>query len=201
MKIKELRRDGELRLKTATAAAIWINAVYALGNLTLGIIDRSYWFITAGVYFLVLALMRSFCASAARSNDPRAKYIGRLVGVLLMLLGITIAGSVILSDRFDVIEPTNKIIMIAIAAFTTFKTALAAVNSVKARRGGDPVLIALRNVSCADAAASVLSLQRSMLVSFREMPLDVVRLMNALTGAGVCLVIFALGFFSLKKKY
>lgn len=52
---------------------------------------------------------------------------------------------------------------------------------------------ALNGIRCAEAAASVLTLQRSMLVSFGAMPPETRRMMNALTGAGVCLFVLLAG--------
>ena len=57
--------------------------------------------------------------------------------------------------------------------------------SVRQRRNPSPLLAAIRGISYAEAAASVLTLQRSMLVSFGAMSAGNIHLMNALTGAGV----------------
>ena len=199
MNIRETMSDQAARTRMLTAISLIINVSYALGNIAFGLFEASYWFITLGAYFAVLAITRGACMSARRSKSEKKIYIGRLVGLLLIFLCLTLIGSVILSDRLDVIKPTNEIVMIAIAAFTTFKTTLAVINTVKERKGGDPVLIALRNVSCADAAGSILSMQRSMLESFGDMPIGTVKLMNLLTGIGACLFILVIGAMSLRK--
>ena len=51
----------------------------------------------------------------------------------------------------------------------------------------------LSTITYAEVAASVLTLQRSMLVSFGQMEKEQIYTMNALTGAGVCLFILILG--------
>lgn len=190
MQIKPLLRAARWRTAfSAVALPIW-NLLYALGNLAVGLSTRSYWFVTVGTYFFLLALLRGICTLAVGRESGRGT--SRLIGALLACLALALLGSVILSDRRDSVAPMNKIVMIAIAAFTTVKTALAVVNTVSAHRVGDPALLALRNVSCADAAASILSLQRSMLATFGEMPTANIRLMNLLTGIGVCLLILLL---------
>lgn len=198
MIIDKLRKNQGFRLSFITTASFLFNGAYAIGNFSLGFINDSYWFITMGAYFLTLCLARIGCASALRSKNEKKIYVSRLVGLLFIILCIVLAGSVILSDRLDVVKPMGKIIMIAIAAFTTAKTTVAAVNIVKARKSGNAIWVAIRNISCADAAASILTMQRTMLVTFGEMALYTVRLMNILTGAGVCIFVLALGILSFK---
>lgn len=202
MILTRLKKDKKFRLSVTTSASLILNIVYALGNFVLGIQNRSYWFVTLGAYFMVLSIMRSVCMSAVYSSNKKVKYIGRLVGLLLIALCITLIGSVVLSDRFDVIQPVHEIVMITIAAFTTAKTTLAVINTVKASKTHNPVIIALRNISCADAAASILSMQRSMLMSFGEIQAEsTYKLMNLFTGIGVCFVIFTIGISSFRKRY
>lgn len=200
MIIDSIKKDKDFRINITTLFSTIINGTYAIGNLVLGIIGGSYWFITTGSYFLVLCFMRLGCISALRSKNEKKIYVGRLVGLLLIFLCIVLVGSVILSDRLDVVKPTHKIIMIAIAVFTTVKTTMAIVNIIKVRNTGNPIWVAIRNISCADAAGSILTMQRSMLVSFGEMDVSTIRLMNLLTGAGVCLIVLLLGIRLLKRK-
>lgn len=55
------------------------------------------------------------------------------------------------------------------------------------------MLITIRNIALADAAVSIFSMQRSMLVSFEGMTPENIRIMNICTGIGVCLLVFLLG--------
>ena len=60
--------------------------------------------------------------------------------------------------------------------------------------------MALRNISFATALVSIFSLQRSMLVTFEGMTDSQIVLMNALTGTGVCILVFLLGLNLVRKK-
>lgn len=200
MIIDSLKKDKAFRINATTLISTIINGTYAIGNLVLGIVNGSYWFITTGAYFLILCGMRAGCISALRSKNEKKIYVGRLVGLLLIFLCVVLVGSIILSDRLDVAKPMHKIIMIAIAAFTTVKTTMAIVNIVKVRNTGNPIWIANRNISCADAAGSILTMQRSMLVSFGSMDIGTIRLMNMLTGIGICIIVFFLGIRLLRRK-
>lgn len=201
MIFQRLKQDRRFRTNAiSVTTAVW-NIAYALGNLALGWLQESFWFLTMGAYFLVLSVMRLGCLNALRVRTEKVKYIGRFIGILLILLCLVLAGSVVLSHRLDVNTPVHSIIMISIAAFTTAKTTLAVINAVKAHKTGDPVWTALRNISCVDAAVSILSMQRSMLVSFGDMPPDQIQLMNLLTGMGVCVAVFAFGVALLRRGY
>lgn len=197
--IEQIKHNKAYRLNVTTILSLIINIAYSIGNVALGVIHHSYWFITMGAYFLILSIMRMSCINALRTKSEKAKYIGRLIGILFIFLCIVLIGSIILSERLDVIKPVHQIIMLAIATYTTLKTTLAIINIIKVRKTGNPIWIALRNISCADAAAAILSMQRSMLVSFGEMEIETVRLMNLLTGVGVCALILFLGIKLIKQ--
>ena len=70
---------------------------------------------------------------------------------------------------------------------------------MRGRRYPLPLHGVIRGIGYAETAASVLTLQRSMLVSFEGMGEADIRTMNLLTGGGVCLFVFALGVGMLKK--
>jgi hypothetical protein len=191
--IEQIKHNKAYRLNVTTIMSLIINIAYSIGNVALGVINHSYWFITMGAYFLVLSIMRMSCMNALRTKSEKTKYIGRLIGILFVFLCIVLIGSIILSDRLDVVKPVHQIIMLTIATYTTLKTTFAIINIIKVRKTGNPIWIALRNISCADAAAAILTMQRSMLVSFGEMETATIKLMNILTGIGVCLIVFSLG--------
>ena len=120
-------------------------------------------------------------------------FVMRITGVMLMLLSIVLSYSVYYSVCRETAKAGGEIVMITIAAYTFYKVIIAFVNAAKTAKHRSPILTAIRNIACADAAASLLSLQRSMLVSFDGMSLSEIRLMNTVTGIFVCLFIFILG--------
>lgn len=74
------------------------------------------------------------------------------------------------------------------------KTIIAIINSVKIRKTNSPLLITIRNICCADAAASIFSLQRNMNASFGNPTGKDAYIFNIATGAAVCIIVFLLGF-------
>ena len=189
--LHKLKSDKAYRLRLMVQISLTFNIVYAMGNFLLGLINASVWFVTVGIYFLVLSITRIGCFYMLRREEKQNTGVLTFAGAMLIVLCLSLSGSIILSNRLDVVRPVHQIVMLAIATYTTVKTTLAILNAVKAHKARSNILIALRNIGCADVAVSILSMQRSMLVSFGEMALPTVKLMNILTGVGASLIILA----------
>lgn len=85
--------------------------------------------------------------------------------------------------------------MITIATYI-----VAIVKAIKQHKNPSPLLAVVRNIGYAEAAVSILTLQRSMLVSFGAMDKATIKLMNSLTGAAVCLFILSLGIVTIRAQ-
>ena len=175
------------QLLASCAFAVWHGA--------LGAVHHSAWFAAMCGFYLILALVR-LCAVL---SGGRGVFAPRFTGVMLFALGAAVACVNTISLSQGIAAAYGTIAMISIAAFTTGKVTSAAVCAVR-QRGKGPLFAALNRIRCAEAAASVLTLQRSMLVSFGPMPADTGRMMNALTGAGVCLFLLILGIASIRDS-
>lgn len=202
--VRRLKSDARYRIVFIAGLSLALNALYALGNLALGIYERSYWFITAGAYYAILSVMRYsavlFERKSKSENADAERFVQRFSGIMLMGLSLVLAGSVYLSVRYDVSSSIHEIIMITIATYTFTKATFAIINAVKVRKVDSPLLETLRNISLSDAAVSIFSMQRSMLVSFHGMTAENIKLMNTLTGAGVCLIVLGLGILMIIRR-
>ncbi|MBQ8210079.1 MAG: hypothetical protein IJZ35_05810 [Clostridia bacterium] len=194
--------DTRFRILATASASFAINVIYAFYNGVLGIIDNSWWYVTFCVYYLVLSVMRIYVITGERKADEfvQERRIMRVVGALLIVLSTAMAGSVILCTVLEPVSAKHEIVMITIALYTTIKVTLAIMNAVKARKFNSPILTTIRNISCADAAASVVSLQRSMFVSFGDAGTTDVFIMNIATGTAAFLFILVLGIFMIVSK-
>lgn len=192
------------RVILSAAMGFALNLAYALYHGILGIRFGSIWFLILGAYYVLLSVMRFSAVLYDRrsKSDPTlsTRFLLPFLGAMLVLLATILAFSVYLSFHYDVAIQHQEIMMITIATYTFYKITLAIVNTVKAHRQKSPLLIAIRNIGCADASASLLTLQRSMLVSFEGMNSQDIGVMNALTGAGVCILTAAFGFYMILKK-
>jgi len=171
-----------------------MNLAYSFYTAVFGIMGRSWWFVTLAAYYIILSVMRfAILMSAKKADSDTGTFIMRFTGRMLIFLSITMAGTAYLAVSGDRGTKHHEIAMITIALYSFTKLSLAIINLVKARKTSLPILKSLRNISLADAAASLFSLQRSMLVTFEGMGADDIQLMNILTGTAVYVLVFLLG--------
>lgn len=194
--LSEIIKNPKGRILLTSALSLVLNIAYALYNGVLGFLYSSLWFLTLSAYYTILAVMRFAAVSCGIRETRTEEFVMRFTGVMLIILSFVLTGSVYYSIRFEVARPNGTIVMITIATYTFYKVIMAFVRAAKTVKRRIFLFTALRSIACADAAASVLSLQRSMLVSFEGMSASEIRLMNTLTGIGVCLFIFVSGVLS-----
>ena len=181
-----------------------INFLYAIGNCIVGFLNFSWWFITVGAYYTVLAVTRFSVLQVKRKangNYDTELFARRITGVLLVMLSVCIVGVNILSAVKDRGTNFHIIVMITIATYTFTKITIAIIGMVKAKCFTSPAIKTLRNISLADACVSIYSMQRSMLVSFPGMEAADILLLNILTGTAVWIVVLLLGINLIGGKY
>ena len=185
--------DRALKFLLATPAS---NVAFAVYHLLLGLFTGSWWLLTLASYYLVLSVVR-FVVLRFKSKEH---FIIKFAGWMLILLSVPLIGTVILSVLRDRGHELHTIVMIAMAAYAFTKITLAIIKLIEARRSKSAILITLRNVSLADALASIFALQRSMLVSFEGMREREIVIMNASLGSIVCIACFLLGLMLLQNN-
>ena len=184
---------GRLRGRTPWLS-LGVNLTYAVYTGAVGIYSRSWWFITLAAYYTVLSVMRFAALLAMEKEDPETeRFLTRFIGGMCLFLAVTLEGTAYLSVAGDRGTRHHEIVMITVALYAFVKLTLAILNLVRMGRHPRPAVKCLRNLSLADAAVSIFSLQRSMLVSFAGMSPEDIALMNALTGTAVYLLAAILG--------
>ena len=184
--------------------SLTFNAAYAIGNCIIGFLAHSWWFITVGAYYTVLAITRFSVLQVKRkaSGDCDTElFARRITGILLVVLSVCIVGVNIMSAVKDRGTVFHEIVMITIATYTFTKITIAIIGMVKVKRAASSVLKTLRNISLADASVSIYTMQRSMLVSFPGMEAADILLLNIFTGTLVWIVVLLLGINLIGGKY
>ena len=189
-----------LKLAKNPYTSLTFNFVYAVGNFVVGLLAHSWWFITMGVYYTVLAVNR-FSVLRIKRNYNEELFARRITGILLIVLSLCIVGVNILSAIKERGSAFHEIVMISIATYTFTKITIAIIGMVKAKNITSQTVKTLRNISLADACVSVYSMQRSMLVSFPGMEAAEIQLLNILTGTAVWLIVLFLGINLIGGKY
>lgn len=195
---KRLLNGQRDRMVLSAAFSFLINLLYALYNGGLGIANQSIWFISMCAYYIILSTMRFSAILCEYKNsktvsDDMEYFVMKLSGTLLMLLSFVLTGIIYISLAENIAAKHESIMMITIATYTFYKLTMAIIRAVKQRKNCSPLLVTIRSIGYADVAVSVLTLQRSMLVSFGKQIDTKAHTMNVLTGAAVCLFVLVLG--------
>lgn len=181
-----------------------MNSLYGICHAFFGIITNSLWLITMAAYYIIIGTMRFSVIFYEKNNKTKnfndELFVKSFSGYMFLLLSVVLISTTCLAVRENIGLRYHKYMMIAIAAYTFTKIVWAIIRQYKSRRCDSPVLITIRNISFADALASLFSLQRSMLASFEGMANSNIRLFNILTGTAVCLSIVILGINLIKKE-
>jgi len=184
--------------------SLTFNFLYAVGNCIVGFLNSSWWFITVGAYYTVLAITRFSVLKIRRrasGNYDAELFARRITGILLVILSFCIVGVNIMSAVKDRGSAFHKIVMITIATYTFTKITIAIIGMAKAKCFASPVLKTLRNISLADACVSIYTMQRSMLVSFPGVEAADILLLNIFTGTAVWIIVLLLGINLIGGKY
>lgn len=195
---KKLVSSQRYRIILSATLAFAFNLLYAIYHCVLGILNLSFWFIAMCAFYGILAIMR-FSAIMCERNHQKLPdnvtelFVMKLSGVLLVILSIVLATVSYISLSQNIAAKYGEIIMITIATYTFYKITMAIVKAVKQHKNPSPLLKTIRNIGYAEVAASILTLQRSMLASFGSMSAGNIHFMNAVTGAVVCLFVLILG--------
>jgi len=172
------------------------NVAYAVSNCVVGFISHSWWFITVGAYYTVLATTRFsvlMVKRKAKGDSDIELFAKRITGILLIVLSFCLIGINVLSAVTERGTKFNEIVMIAIATYTFTKITVAIIGLVKSKQFALPITATLRNISFADAVVSIYTLQRSMLISFPGMTSAEILLFNVLTGTAAWFIVLLLG--------
>jgi len=182
---------GEHPSVPPTLTALW-HFAYSAFNGAVAYYYRSYWFLTLSVCELLLGFMA--LRITQNQNDPNlsARAFLKRSALSMLLLSVVFSGLTILTIREDRNPVKNKILMIAIAAYTFILAGIAVSNALKVYREKTPASVAQRNLSCASTAGSMLSLERAMLLTFGDPSPEQILTIEAWSGLAVFMLLLML---------
>lgn len=186
--LTDLSFRGQLSLYSSALISI----CYALFKLSAGIYYRSFWFGAIAIYYLILALSRVLLLHSIHKKQPdlRQEYKSvKKCGLLLFALNIALSAVTVQMVTGGMGYEYPGYLIFVMAGYSFYAISVAVVNLIRYRKLNSPVLSASKLLSLATAAVSMLSLQTAMFASFGG-DFQFQRLMNALTGGAVCLLIF-----------
>ncbi len=203
--IAKLLDDFSMRTLVFAFGSLIISILYSLYNGVIAIIYSSGWYGSLAMYYIFLVLLRGGIGlyHGKHRNKERSEIVElkkyRTCGILLIAtiwaLLAAIIQMVVQNKGFAYLD----LLIYVAAAYTFTKITLGILNVFKARKKQSGYTVqALRNISLADAAVSLLTLQTAMFHAFAQ-PSTMTQLANALTGSAVCLTVMAVGIYMIIK--
>ena len=202
----KLIHENRFRTEIALYPGFCINVLYVIFKTATGIYYRSAWFLSLGLYYLALAIMRlllihyiRFKKETSDKNDELRRY--RMCGYMLFPINVALVGITILAVKKNAgfTYPGYLIYVMAMYAFYSVITAV--MNLVKYRKYGSPILSAAKVINMSTALVSIFSLETAMLAQFGSESTEHFRvIMTALTGTGVSLIVVGMAVFMIVRS-
>lgn len=180
--------------------ALLINIGYAVLNIVLAAFLNSLWYGLIAIFYAVLMGARMTIILLARHiarkywmNKTELLYAELKVSIgsggLIFLMDLSMAFAVTFMITNTPPNSSGKIVAIGLAAYTFYKIILAIVNLVRSRKNGDPVVMALRNISMADACMSLVNTTITLDMTFGSGNLAIAKNLAAFLAVGITLAL------------
>ena len=197
---------GDYRLLTVVFSlpGLGMGLIFAVFNAVIGITSQSPWHGSLAAYYILLCAMRLVSVLYAKSvymdkqhegQEVRELKVYRTCGILLAVMSIALVGAVILLVTGTGGKTYPGLLIYAAAAYTFYKLAMSAISMARARRERSPLAMTFRYVGHSEALVSLLSLQTALFAQFGQGAGALVPIMNAATGAAVCLAALTIGLY------
>lgn len=178
---------------------------YTVFRMVTGFIYSSAWFISLSFYHLFLGLLRVYlivCQKKRLAKDLFFEYnCYEKTAWFLFLLNIPMSGmTVLMVIRNSGFSYPGYVIYVS-AIYTFYTVISSAINLIKYRKAGSPIISAAKVISFITALMSVLGLQTAMISAFSTNGDGYRRMMNAITGAAVFGVVIVMAIYMMIKAY
>lgn len=178
--MRDLAFRGSVSLYQGTA----FDLLYAAFRIVMGVRYTSAWFISMAAYYLALGILRlSLIVSSRRGDKDKENELNcyRRTAWLLFLLNVPMGGMILLMVLTNAGYSYPGYVVYLSAVYTFYTVAVSAVNLVKYRKLGSPILSAAKTLNFIAALMSVLGLQTAMIAQFSVQGGSFRRTMNAIT--------------------
>lgn len=165
------RTDYDFKTFINSSGSMLVTAAFAVYNGWLGVAHASPWHGGICVYYILLFLLRLIVIRAERTSGGSGRSRDRAVlaaSALLLLLNLCLIGPFYLMVRSRKPVALTLVPAIAMAAYTTYKVTMAAINLRRRRRSGNRRVRFLRTVNFIDALLSIVTLQNTLIMVVGE---------------------------------
>lgn len=202
VRVQEFFKSYNTRAFVYAACSVIFNLCYVVFGIIIANLEKSVWLGVLVGYHIFLIIPRTTVFYLTKRVDGKKEEqqvrAYAYCGFALMLLALAVIPVIrmVMDDKNTYNYFVSGIIYVtAIAAYTFIKLGISLYNLKKVRKTGDMSLIAIKNVSFADALISIFALQAMMLKELGGTASPAA--MNPAVGGLVTLGIFVLGLYML----
>ncbi len=199
--------DQAFRGSVSVYQSMIVNFLHTIFRIITGIKYASVWFISMAAYYFFLGIIRAYIVfSYRRRSFPSDEYavyeygIYKTTGKLLLSLNIPMSVMIFLTIVTNSGYIYPGIVIYGSATYTFYMTAISILNISKFRKLNSPILLASKNLNFVSAAMSLFGLQTAMISRFGDGNDDFRKLMNFVTGAGVCVITLGAAVYMIVKS-
>ena len=200
--IRTWSNDPRLRMNITVGGSVLWNGAYAALQLGLGMYHRSAWFYSLAAYYATLAAMRLSLVLHTMHHKPGEQMRQELTryracGWVFLLTNLALSGMMFYMIYENRVTRHGEIVTITMAAYTFATLTLAIVNVIRYRKFKSPILSAAKAISLAAACVAMLTLENTMLTTFRSetMTPEKTRLFLGFSGGAVFVFIIAMAVY------
>ena len=190
--------DRVFRTNISLSISFAISMLYVGINLWSWHMLKSYWFMVLAVYYSVMAVMRYLLVRYIRiqkigTSIPGEWKRSKVCAYILLLINLSLSAAVLMilyqSKGYDY----PGVLIYVMALYTFYSTIHAAVDIVKYRKLGSPIMSTAKIVSLSGALVSMLNLETAMFAQFGgDMSPENQQIFIILTGAGISITVVTL---------
>ncbi len=168
--LKRWKTEYDFKTFVTASGSLAATVIFTFYNGFLGIWHSSLWHGAICVYYVVLVLLRGMIIAAGRRISLREKRdntenkVCLTAAVLLLILNISLIVPMSMMVRQQKPVDLSLIPAIAMAAYTTYKVTMAAVNLRKRKASSSGLVRILRTIGFIDALVSILTLQNTLIM-------------------------------------
>ena len=191
-------KDLAFRGSISIYQGIAVNLFYVAFRIMAAIRYASVWFLSMAVYYLVLGGLRAYLIVCYRRRTPELeRRCYHTTAWFLFLLNIPMGGMIVLMVRTDSGFSYPGYVIYLSALYTFYTMITSAINLIRFRRLGSPILSAAKVLHFVAAMMSILGLQTAMISRFSENGENYRRMMNAITGDFVYGIVILIAIYML----
>jgi hypothetical protein len=189
----------------STHWSLAINIAYVVLKVITGIMYKSMWLITFGVYYMLLSGMRGILVHYINKHkigeDIKAEYIRyRYCGTLLLFMNIVLAGIVVYIVHGNQSINYPGVLICGMALYSFYSITVSNINVLKFRKIGSPVMSATKVISLTASCVSMLSLEVAMLAEFGGDDYVFRKNITSISGAVVCTFVLGMAIYMIIRS-